>query len=85
MAGPPTTGSTSALNRDWLGVKVIADHEWRTGFLWWNGTVEWEEDAVFHLEPGIEDGLRESAEQPERGDRVPFLDQFRHREVDSLS
>ncbi len=40
-------------NRDWLGVKVIADHEWRTGFLWWNGSVEWEEDAVFHLEPGI--------------------------------
>ncbi|MEX1126270.1 MAG: TadE/TadG family type IV pilus assembly protein [Acidimicrobiia bacterium] len=40
-------------NRDWLGVKVIVDHEWRTGFLWWDGTVEWEEDAVFHLEPGV--------------------------------
>jgi hypothetical protein len=40
-------------NRDWIGVKVIVDHEWRTGFLWWDGSVEWEEDAVFHLEPGV--------------------------------
>jgi hypothetical protein len=40
-------------NRDWIGVKVIVDHAWRTGFLWWNGSVEWEEDAVFHLEPGV--------------------------------
>jgi len=40
-------------NRDWLGVKVIMDHQWRTGFLWWNGVVTWEEDAVFHLEPGV--------------------------------
>ena len=40
-------------DRDWLGVKVIVDHEWRTGLLWWKGSVEWEEDAVFHLEPGV--------------------------------
>ena len=32
---------------------MIVDHEWKTGFLWWDGTVEWEEDAVFHLEPGV--------------------------------
>jgi hypothetical protein len=34
-------------------VKVIADHAWKTGFLWWNGSVEWQEDAVFHIEPAV--------------------------------
>ncbi|HKZ25527.1 MAG TPA: TadE family protein [Acidimicrobiia bacterium] len=50
---PYSVRENLSANRDWLGVKVIVDHEWRTGFLWWNGTVEWEEDAVFHLEPGV--------------------------------
>ncbi|MEX1135102.1 MAG: TadE/TadG family type IV pilus assembly protein [Acidimicrobiia bacterium] len=50
---PPSARVNSGSDRDWLGVKVIVDHEWRTGFLWWDGTVEWEEDAVFHLEPGV--------------------------------
>ena len=39
--------------RDWLGVQVILDHEWKTDFLWWQGTVEWREDVVFHLEPEV--------------------------------
>jgi len=40
-------------NRDYLGVKVIVIHSWRTGFLWWNGDVTWEEDAVMRIEPAI--------------------------------
>lgn len=43
-------------NRDWLGVRVVVDHQWRTGFLWWNGSVEWAEDAVFRLEPAVVTG-----------------------------
>ncbi len=39
--------------RDWLGVKVQVRHAWKTGFLWWNGTVSWEEDAVFRIEPQV--------------------------------
>ena len=39
--------------RDWIGVRVILDHAWKTDFLWWSGTVQWEEDVVFHLEPEI--------------------------------
>jgi hypothetical protein len=50
---PSSSRVNTGANRDWLGVKVIVDHAWKTGFLWFNGTVEWEEDAVFHLEPGI--------------------------------
>ena len=50
---PPSSRVNTGSDRDWIGVKVIVDHEWRTGFLWWEGSVEWEEDAVFHLEPGI--------------------------------
>ena len=37
--------------RDWLGVKIKYDHDWQTGFLWWNGSSRWVEDAVMHLEP----------------------------------
>ncbi len=43
----------SGSSRDWLGVRVVLDHDWKTGFLWWNGTVEWNEDAVVHLEPEV--------------------------------
>jgi len=50
---PSSSRQNLGSNRDWIGVKVIVDHEWRTGFLWWDGSVEWEEDAVFHLEPGV--------------------------------
>jgi hypothetical protein len=50
---PSSSRENLGSNRDWIGIKVIVDHEWKTGFLWWDGTVEWEEDAVFHLEPGI--------------------------------
>ncbi|MGH8872956.1 MAG: TadE/TadG family type IV pilus assembly protein [Acidimicrobiia bacterium] len=53
---PASARVNSGANRDWLGVKVIVDHEWKTGFLWWNGSVEWEEDAVFHLEPAVVTG-----------------------------
>jgi Flp pilus assembly protein TadG len=52
-AWPPSERVSSGAARDWLGVKVIADHAWKTGFLWWNGSVEWQEDAVFHIEPAV--------------------------------
>lgn len=53
---PSSARVNSGANRDWLGVKVIVDHEWKTGFLWWDGSVAWEEDAVFHLEPAVVTG-----------------------------
>ncbi len=50
---PPSDREAGGSARDWLGVKVIVDHAWKTGFLWWNGTVTWEEDAVFRVEPAV--------------------------------
>lgn len=48
-----TTRDNDGTARDWLGVRVIYDHAWKTGFLWWSGSAQWREDAVMHLEPSI--------------------------------
>jgi hypothetical protein len=48
-----TTRDNDGTVRDWLGIRVIYDHAWKTGFLWWDGTVQWSEDAVMHLEPSL--------------------------------
>ena len=50
---PPNTRVVLGSNRDWLGVRVQLDHSWKTGFLWWNGTVTWNEDAIVRLEPEV--------------------------------
>lgn len=36
---------------DWVGVRIRYDHTWITNFLWWNGTVSLDDDAVFRIEP----------------------------------
>jgi hypothetical protein len=36
---------------DWIGVRIEFEHTWQTNFLWWNGTVDWDDDAVFRMEP----------------------------------
>ncbi len=50
---PESTRDNAGPVRDWIGVKVVLDHEWKTGFLWWQGTVQWEEKVVMHLEPRV--------------------------------
>jgi len=45
--------------RDWLGVRVVFDHDWLTGFAWFSGSVCdrglsgtcWSADTVMHVEP----------------------------------
>lgn len=45
--------------RDWLGVRVVFDHDWLTGFAWFSGSVCergisgncWAADTVMHIEP----------------------------------
>ena len=49
----PSVRDSRGTSRDWLGVRVILDHTWKTNFLWWNGTVQWQESVVFHLEPQV--------------------------------
>ncbi len=41
----------SAAGINWIGVRVDFEHEWFTNFLWWNGTVDFTDDAVFRMEP----------------------------------
>jgi Flp pilus assembly pilin Flp len=41
----------SAAGIDWIGVRVEFQHEWLTHFLWWNGTVDFHDDAIFRMEP----------------------------------
>ncbi len=36
---------------DWIGVRIQFQHQWQTSFLWWTGTVNWEDDAIFRMEP----------------------------------
>jgi hypothetical protein len=48
-AWPPTNRELGS--NQWLGVKLIVDHTWKTGFAIWNGTTTWEEDVVMRLEP----------------------------------
>ena len=49
----PVVRDANGQVRDWLGVRVILDHQWKTNFLWWKGTVQWQESVVFHLEPKV--------------------------------
>jgi hypothetical protein len=35
----------------WGGVRVEFEHTWYTNFLWWTGTIDFSDDAVFRLEP----------------------------------
>jgi hypothetical protein len=36
---------------DWIGVRVDFEHSWMTNFLWWSGTMDGSDDAIFRLEP----------------------------------
>ena len=53
LTWPETSRDIDGPVRDWLGVRIMYDHAWKTGFLWWNGSAAWREDAVMHLEPSI--------------------------------
>lgn len=48
-AWPPSARPLGS--NQWLGVKLIVDHAWKTGFAIWSGTTTWEEDVVMRLEP----------------------------------
>lgn len=37
--------------RDWVGVRVVFDHDWLTGFPGFTGSVRWNTGTVMHIEP----------------------------------
>lgn len=40
--------------RDWVGVRLVFEHSWITGFAWWNGSVEWTDDTIMRMEPNYD-------------------------------
>lgn len=48
---PPSSRQNGGAVRDWLGVRIEVEHDWKTGFLWWNGSTRWQESAIMRLEP----------------------------------
>jgi hypothetical protein len=38
-------------NADWIGVQIQYTHSFTTGFLWFNGTSQLADEAVFRIEP----------------------------------
>jgi hypothetical protein len=50
---PHSSRDNVSANREWIGVRVVFDHTWETGFLWWSGTTRWQEDTIMRLEPAL--------------------------------
>ena len=56
---PESARDNDGTARDWLGVRVVFDHDWLTGFAWFSGSVCnrgmsgtcWSSDTVMHIEP----------------------------------
>jgi Flp pilus assembly pilin Flp len=56
---PEASRDNDGTTRDWLGVRVVFDHDWITGFAWFSGSVCnrgasgtcWSADTVMHVEP----------------------------------
>lgn len=55
MTWDPSSRDNTGETRDWLGVRVVFDHSWQTGFLWFDGTVTWSEDSIMRLDPAKPD------------------------------
>jgi len=50
-AWDPADRDNDGDDADWIGVRVEFGHDWMTDFLWWTGTANFADDAVFRLEP----------------------------------
>ncbi len=50
-AWDPSDRDNDGDDADWIGVRVEFSHNWMTDFLWFSGTADFSDDAVFRLEP----------------------------------
>jgi Flp pilus assembly protein TadG len=58
---PEASRDNQGATRDWVGVQIEFDHDWVTGFLWWNGSVCdrgtapgtncWTQETIMRMEP----------------------------------
>lgn len=60
LGWPESSRDNQGFARDWAGVEIIYDHDWRTGFAMWQDSVCdrgaqmddcWREETIMHLEP----------------------------------
>ena len=51
---PPSSRDIDGSVVDYLGVRVQFGHNWLTNEPGFNGTVTWQDDTVFHMEPSSE-------------------------------
>jgi hypothetical protein len=47
----PSDRVNTSGSADWIGVRVDFEHTWFTDYLWWTGTVDFSDDAIFRMEP----------------------------------
>lgn len=50
-AWPEASRINSGENRDWVGVRVVFDHQWLTGFGMFSGSITWQGQTVMRIEP----------------------------------
>lgn len=48
---PPASRDDEGAERDWVSVTVVYEHTWRTDFLVFSGTVQWENTTAMRIEP----------------------------------
>jgi TadE-like protein len=47
----PSNRDDEGADRDWISVTVVYEHQWRTDFLFFTGTVEWDNTTAMRFEP----------------------------------
>lgn len=47
----PSDRDNDGDDADWIGVRVEFGHNWMTDFLWFSGTADFADDAIFRMEP----------------------------------
>jgi len=47
----PTSRSTNVESLDFLGIRVVFQHNWLTGMIPWLGSQTWQDDTIMRLEP----------------------------------
>ena len=47
----PSSRSTNVESLDFLGIRVVFQHNWLTGMIPWLGSQTWQDDTIMRLEP----------------------------------
>ena len=48
---PSSARDNLGADRDWVGVRLVFTHTWKTGLFWWSDEVTWSDRTVILMEP----------------------------------